>query len=193
MGVILKVVGSYKKGILFSGDITDAPKGASEFIDINRKSFIDCKGRYLVMNVYSYTGQKFSEIPECFAGCMIRQKPKSGEIYEPKTVKDKFDLSVEATTSVPLIFDLVENEIIWCDMAIGGAQRYDMIETKQTGIVAVGKALTNLPKPNLYELFTLHAQARGKIVKSKKQADVVFSIDEGITPFDIEEITSKYL
>jgi hypothetical protein len=56
----------------------------------------------------------------------------------------------------------------------------------------MGKALTNLPKPNLYDLFTLHAKARGTL-STKKEAKTIFSVDEGITPFDIEKITSEYL
>lgn len=181
-----------------SGDITSAPNGASEFIDIDIASAIKYGARYVVMCVNSFTGQMFKNIPECFAGCMIRSKPKSGEIFDPRTVKEKFDLTSESKQVVPIIFDLVENEIIWCDVSINisgiGAGRGNNVDNNKRGITAMGKAFTTLNKPNLYDLFVLHAKARGKIVKDKESADTVFGLYEGnVTPFDIEKITSEYI
>ncbi len=180
-----------------SGDITSAPNGASEFIDVDIPSAVKFKARYLVMNVFSFSQQPFVDLPMCFAGCMIRKQPKSGEIYEPKTVKYKFDLTSESKYTVPLIFDLLEKKIIWVDSAISERHRYggwggNNVESNQTGMVALGRAFTKLPKPNLYDLFSLHAKARGTIV-SKSKAKTIFSQEEGITPYDIEKITSEYL
>lgn len=177
-----------------SGDITNAPKGASEFIDINIESALKAGARYAVMNVISFTGQPFSDIPICYAGCMMREYPKSGEIYDPKTVKNKFDLSTNSKYNVPLIFDLKERKIIWCDVALNAGESHwgRNVESNATGIQALGKALTSLSKPNLYDLFNLHAKARGKVVP-KSKAKLVFSVEEGITPYDIEKITSEYL
>lgn len=176
-----------------SGDITSAPNGASEFIDIDIESALKYNAKYIVMNILSFTQQEFSEIPECFAGCMMRKECNSGEIYEPKTVKDRFDLASASKIAIPLIFDLENKQIIWCDMSLTTRARYNAIECNQTGIIATAKALTNLSKPNLYDLFMLHAKARGKLVKTEKSAKTMFSVDKGVTPFDIEKITSEYL
>ena len=125
---------------------------------------------------------------------MRRTIHKSGEIFEPKTVKDKFDLASESTFTIPLIFDLVENKFIWCDMNVRSRNEWrgNNVESNQTGIVAMGKAMTNLPKPNLYDLFILHAKSIGKLT-TKKDADVIFSVDKGVTPVDIDKITTEYL
>jgi hypothetical protein len=178
-----------------SGDITSAPNGASEFIDFDKKSVLANGGRYLVMNVNSFTGQFYSTLPICYAGCMTRQAPQSGEIYEPTTVKTKFDLTSETKVCVPLIFDLVENQFIWTDIGMGASytRRCATVEGNQTGLIAIGKALTTLSKPNLYDLFRLNAKARGEIVEDKEDADLIFSTDEGIKPTDIDVITSEYL
>ncbi len=45
------------------------------------------------MVVMSYTNQPYCDLPECFAGWMARTAPQSGEIYEPRTVQDKLDIS----------------------------------------------------------------------------------------------------
>jgi hypothetical protein len=182
-----------------SGDIVSAPRGASEFIDIDIPSALKHNARYIIANVNIFTGQKYKDIPECFAGCMFREKPQSGEIYDPKTVEYKFDLASESGVAVPLIFDMVENQIIWCDMNIAvssdnGGWRANNVENNAKGIVAIGKALTELSKPNLYDLFKLHAKARGKLVKERKEADIVFGLNKGdVTAYDIDKIVSEYL
>ena len=50
-----------------SGDITSAPNGASEFIDVSLDKVRKFGGRYIMMNIYSFSNQKFYELPECFA------------------------------------------------------------------------------------------------------------------------------
>ena len=57
----------------------------------------------------------------------------------------------------------------------------------------IGKSITEIIKPNLYNLFLIHADARGRLIEREGEADTVFSLDRGITPFDIETITSEYL
>ena len=37
-------------------------------------------------------------------------------------------------------------------------------------MILVGKALTNLVKPNLYDLFRLHIEARGELVQDIEEA-----------------------
>lgn len=47
--------------------------------------------------------------------------------------------------------------------------------------------MVSLVKPNLYELFELHARARGELIDDKGQAETIFSVKEGITPFEMEK------
>lgn len=52
--------------------------------------------------------------------------------------------------------------------------------------------MVDLPKPNLYDLFRLHAEARGALVAAPEEADRVFSVAAG-TPFRGEEIAAEFL
>jgi len=177
-----------------SGDITSAPNGACEFIDIDIDSFVEYGGRYVVMNVLSFTNQPFTDMPECFAGWMMRQKPKSGEIFDPKTVQDKFDITADTRITIPVILDLVEREVIWADVALKSNPNYHVnVEGNKKGIAIMGKALTSLKKPTLGELFALHVEARGERVETVEEADLVISMDGDITPFDAETIMADYL
>ena len=53
--------------------------------------------------------------------------------------------------------------------------------------------MLNINKPSLYDLFELHATARGKVVKCEEEADTVLSINKGIIPFDMDTIMNEYL
>ncbi|WP_142284887.1 TerD family protein [Bacillus thuringiensis] len=177
-----------------SGDITSAPKGASEFIDFDIPSVLKYGARYVVMTLLSYTDQPYKDLPECFTGWMVRQYPGSGEIFEPSTVQDKVDITADTQISIPVILDLKERKLIWTDLSLTRDLTYDnTIEANQKGMILVGKALTNLVKPNLYDLFRLHIEARGELVQDIKEAESIFSLDKGITPFDIEKIISDFI
>lgn len=176
-----------------SGDITSAPKGACEFIDVDIPSILKYGGRYVVMNVNSFTHQKFSTLPECSAGWMLREYPKSGEIFDARTVEDKLDLTCDQTACIPLVLDLKERKVIWLDMGYSGRRLLNNIHSNQSTITTIGKAFTQIKKPNLHDLFTLHAKARGKVVSDKSKADTVFTLTEGITPFQTERIMSEFL
>ena len=57
-----------------SGDVTSAPQGACEFIDISLDAIKTMKARYVVPSVLSYTRQPFDSLPECFGGWMMRKR-----------------------------------------------------------------------------------------------------------------------
>lgn len=185
----LKSLNSYH-----SGDITSAPEGASEFIDINIPDFLKSDIRYVVMCVNSFTAQPFCDLPECFAGFMIRQNPNSGEIYEPKTIENKFDLTSDTKISIPLIIDLIAQKVFWTDIALKRHPSHsNNVYNNMSSITLMAKAMTSLVKPNLYDLFELHTKARGTIVANIEEADTIFSKNSGIKPTDIELIISDFL
>ena len=177
-----------------SGDITSAPKGACEFIDIDIESALAQGVRYVTMSVLSYSSQSFQNIPEAFCGWMGRQHPKSGEIFDPKTVQDKIDLVGEAKMYIPLVFDLKTRRAIYADMPItsnnGGLIN---VEANMSTLALMGNSITNWNKMDLHTLFTLHGKARGEIVERVDDADIIFSVDHGITPFDIDVITADFI
>lgn len=178
-------------GMVHSGDIVSAPNGACEFIDLH-KEYLDPRARYVVMTVNSYTHQPYCEIPECFAGWMTRNMPQKGEIFDARLVQNKIDLTGDTGTMIPMVIDIVENCIIWTDISMKGGF-YNSTHSQLTSMAWILKGMLNLHKPNLYDLFSMHAKARGVLCDNKEEAEHIFSLHEGVTPFDSDVITSKYM
>ena len=181
-----------------SGDITNggAPdgKGVAEFLDIDVDAVAKNAGRYVVFQVYSYTGQKFSDIPNVRFGWMEREDVDSGEIFEPSTVEMKIDLTSESTVTIPVIFDCVERRFIWCDMNLGlTGYRFggNNLESNLSGVAATCYGMTHLKKPNLYDLVVMNASVRGNIVSDRNSADIIFSNDT-TPPVEIIDTSVKY-
>jgi hypothetical protein len=179
-------------GACHSGDITNGSDGAAEFIDINIDTALKRGVRYVVMNVLSFSDIPFENLDECFAGWMTRENPNTNEIFDPKTVEQKVDLCSKTKYTIPVIFDLKTKEAIWLDLSAdpnyhqGGIN----VESNSATIYDIIKSSISLEnKPTLYELFDIHSKSRGaELVDKKEDADLVFSMDDGITPFNILDI-----
>lgn len=174
-----------------SGDITNGGsvegKGVAEFLDVSIDALARNAGRYIVFQVYNYTRQKFSSLPNCRFGWMEREDVDSGEIFEPTTVKMKMDLTADGTVAIPVIFDCVERKFIWCDMNLSMECSYhggNNLESNLSGVTATCYAMTHLNKANIYDLVAINAMARGKIVADRNEADIIFSNDTTI-PYEI--------
>jgi hypothetical protein len=177
-----------------SGDITDAPHGAAEFIDVSVSKCREKRVRYVVMCLNSFTQQPYCDLPECFAGWMPRTKPASGEIFEPKTVADKIDVAADTRFCLPAVFDLEAGEVIWADVAFTTTPRFaNNVKNHLSGVSLVLRAMTGLRKTDLWTLFDLHIRARGEQVDDPATAKTVFAVDQGVTPFDLTAIAAEWM
>lgn len=211
-----------------SGDIVNgpAPHGATEFIDITVDKAVKYGARYVVMNVFVFRGPNFKDHEECFAGWMMRTHPNKNELYDPKTVEQKIDITAASKNVVPVVFDLVERKAIWTDLSTSresihgssyghyGRRRYgNSVESNRATIQqTLGAIVEAKSKLSLYELFRMHAEARGQLVTERKDAETVFGLRDGasksivtpfnvtknvtknvVTPFNVTKITSDFL
>ena len=193
---------SYRFSSCHSGDIVNGGPvngdGVSEFLDVDIDSVVKNGGRYIVFEVYNYTNVKYANMPHAMFGWMGRKDVKSGEIFEPKTVEQKMDLAAQSCACIPVIFDCVNREMIWCDMSLTERGTYrgyggNNLESNLKGVTATCYSIVNVSKPNLYDLIDLNIRARGLRVNNKEEADVVFDVDSGITPFDTDVFVGEYL
>lgn len=181
--------------ITFSGDVTDGYDGGSEYFDINidavRKLHPDL--HYLVLTDNVYTGKPFDDC-SVRAGYMLREKPNSGEVFEPKTVKTSFAVTGNSTFSYMFAIDLVNAELIWLNMSrasyrtVAGAEgrtAYDFL-TKWFDIV------------DTISLGDVASLCATRLVTDVRDADIAFVMDrsevdpdldiEVVTPSDVERV-----
>lgn len=157
-------------GAYHSGDLTSAPDGAAEFIDLNIEGALEAGWRYVGMNVYNYTRQNLSAVPEAWAGIMLREKPQSGEIFEPSTVAHRYDLTVDQVQSTPLLFDLKTREIIWWDSSLSLNSDYSYnIENNLSTSMLAAKSLVLSKVMSVAEFVELTAT----VVDTADEADLV--------------------
>lgn len=176
-----------------SGDITSAPNGASEYIDIDLEDLKSKGVKYMAIMVNSFTHTPFCDLPECFVGFMERECPNSGEIYEPKTVVNKSDITTSSTQSMPMVVDIDNMEVVWTDLAVANSGYINNVAQNKNPIIYAVKSMLNAIKPNMYDLAMLNVLARGVLVEDKEDADVIFSLTEGVTPYDVDIIMGEYL
>jgi hypothetical protein len=87
--------------VTYSGDITSAPDGATEFIscDLRRMSM-----PVVIPQVNIYSGEPFDEAAEVFFGYMLRGAAQRGAPFAAATVRMKSDLRGAGRVALPLAF-----------------------------------------------------------------------------------------
>ncbi|AZM55834.1 hypothetical protein DMA15_27285 [Streptomyces sp. WAC 01529] len=102
-----------------SGDLTSAPAphGATEYLDLDLPRLANCGVRFVVPAVLSYNDVPFDELPDAFAGFMAVEDTIRA-VYDPRTVRQRFDLAGDAKLRVPMIVDLRTRQAWWADVTL---------------------------------------------------------------------------
>lgn len=102
-----------------SGDITDAPKGAVEYMDFVLEDIPeDSNTRYAMIILNSYSRHTFENTPELYIGWMTRDHINNSseeKLYDPKTVEQSLELNHEHRNLTLCLLDRHTKELIWID------------------------------------------------------------------------------
>ena len=169
-----------------SGDLTSAPNGAAEFIDVTLAEALRQGWRYVVMTVHSFSHHRLSEVPECWAGAMARgADPQSGEVFEASTVMQRLDLVSPTFNATPFVIDLAERRLIWWDLPVGvGEHQVANLDRSSNRVLAHLLDLLEGRRMPLAHLLGLLADV---VVKDPDEAELVFG-EGGILPWQTERI-----
>ncbi|QFG21460.1 TerD family protein [Actinomadura sp. WMMB 499] len=130
-----------KAGGRHSGDITEAPDGASEFIDLSLRKI---KARFVIPQVNIYSGEGFDEVEESFFGFMLRDAEQGGRPFEPKTVRMKSDLRGPARVSLPLAFVRGKDgdwRAKWMHLHVRGGFAFNRVENNRVTTAGLTRAV----------------------------------------------------
>lgn len=169
-----------------SGDLTSAPDGAAEFIDVTLAEALRQGWRYVVMTVHSFSHHRLSEVPECWAGAMARgADPQSGEAFEASTVMQRLDLISPTFNATPFVIDLAERRLIWWDLPVGvGEHQVANLDLSSNRVLAHLLDLLEGQRMPLAHLLGLLADV---VVEDPDEAQLVFG-EGGILPWQTERI-----
>ena len=169
-----------------SGDLTSAPDGAAEFIDVTLAEALRQGWRYVVMTVHSFSHHRLSEVPECWAGAMARgTDPQSGEVFEASTVMQRLDLVSPTFNATPFVIDIAERRLIWWDLPVGvGEHQVANLDRSSNRVLA---HLLDLLEGRRMPLAHLLGLLADDVVEDPDEAELVFG-EGGILPWQTEQI-----
>lgn len=102
-------------GAFHSGDLTSAPNGAAEYIQLDIEATKAAGYRYLVLLCYAYSGGPFDTVPEAQIGVMTNRTISAGEDFEASEVIARIDLTAKSNYATVAVIDLERRELVWVD------------------------------------------------------------------------------
>ncbi|WP_282692672.1 hypothetical protein [Streptomyces sp. CC208A] len=120
-----------------SGDITEAPDGASEFIELRLGAV---RGAFVVPHVHVYAGEDFEETAESFFGYMLREGEQGGRPFEPRTVRMKSDLRGPGRVALPVAFRRDEEgrwHAHWLHLCLRGTPSDNRVEDHRVSLAVL--------------------------------------------------------
>ncbi|MEX0167889.1 hypothetical protein [Streptomyces sp. LMG1-1-1.1] len=124
-----------------SGDITNAPDGASEFINLRLGAV---RGTFLVPQVDIYSGEDFEQVDESFFGYMLRDAEQAGRPFEPRTVRMKSDLRGPGRVALPLAFQRDDDgrwHARWLHLHLRGQPSANRVEENRVSVAVLLRGL----------------------------------------------------
>ncbi len=198
----LKTVAYYnqvEKNFVFSGDITDAPNGALEFIDVyDLQKLKNDNIHYVLMEIRSYNGYTFEEIESVYAGVLelTKKEAKSGKNLYSTAVTQGFQILSKNQTTNTILIDFEKNEYVWIDMNMPVGMKYQnnnyLSKTDIASLQDVLKYFVNKKYVTMYNLLQLNATARGTQVFEKENANIIFEKVDNNNPLPLNDILANY-
>jgi stress response protein SCP2 len=164
---------------IHSGDITSAPNGASEFIEVYLNK-ISRNVKYIIPTVNCFTGENFNEVEESFFGFMERDSKEKGKPFEALSVKNKFELRGDGKVFLPMV--IIRNDdgwnVKWIDLNCKGMINCNRIEQNRFSTSLLAKSITEKEYLSMDYLTDIYKSKAENIYtsshKNLPQKDVVY-------------------
>ncbi|MGW0389717.1 MXAN_6230/SCO0854 family RING domain-containing protein [Streptomyces sp. NPDC003042] len=168
-----------------SGDLTSAPgpAGATEYVDLDLAALARHGDVYAAPLVFSFNNVPFDELPDAFAGFMaLPSDGPRGSSYDPRTVRQRFDLAGESRVCMPMVVDLAARRALWTDVHLPPSEGFQSIASHgdELAVVAcdVWEHFGSGTRTTLWDLAVWRAAARTREVAVVRRAPVPGLLDE---------------
>ncbi|WP_018680280.1 TerD family protein [Actinokineospora enzanensis] len=149
-------------GAVYSGDIIEAPNGATEFIQIPLDSVT---AAYVVPQVNVYDGEGFAEVAESLFGWMTRDREQEGAPFEARTVRTRSELRGSGRVALPVVFGRAPDgtwTATWTHLYLSGSPKFNRVEANQLSTGLLVRALVSREYLTVRYLVEL---CRGKVTE----------------------------
>ncbi|MEV0679038.1 hypothetical protein AB0I60_21220 [Actinosynnema sp. NPDC050436] len=149
-------------GAYYSGDVTNASSGATEFVDVPLGTV---SAHHLLPQVDIYSGERFAEAAESSFGFMTRALDQRGRPYEAATVRMRSELRGSGRVALPVVFSRAEDgswTAKWLHLYLRGLSWGNRGETNRLSAAVVARAVlgrTYLTVGDVVELLRAKAEA----------------------------------
>ncbi|HEX6360662.1 hypothetical protein [Actinophytocola sp.] len=133
----------HEGGAVYSGDITEASNGATEFIDIPLDSI---EAAYVVPQVHVYSGEGFEQVAESMFGWMTRDRAQHGAPFDARTVRTRSDMRGTGRVAMPIMFGRDTDgtwTATWLHLYPSGSPRFDRVEANRVSAGLLARGLVN--------------------------------------------------
>ncbi|RKS10095.1 hypothetical protein DFP74_5847 [Nocardiopsis sp. Huas11] len=168
-------------GMVHSGDIVEAPEGATEMIDLDLAR-LDPGVRHVVPQVLVYDGEGFVEAAESFFGFMTRDGEQEGMPFEPRTVRAKSDLRGPARIALPLVFSRDEDggwTARWLHLFLAGRVAFNRVEDTSVSAGLLARSVVEREAFTVGDLLAMTAEAGARVAPFDAAEPGEESVPEG--------------
>lgn len=169
------------EGMVHSGDIVEAPEGATEMIDLDLAR-VASDVSHVVPQVLLYSGEGFLELAESFFGFMTRDGEQDGMPFEPRTVRAKSDLRGGARIALPLVFSRAKGggwTARWLHLFMSGAPAFNRVEETGVSTGVLARALVERDPFTVGDLLGMTARAGARVAPFDAGEPVEEAVPEG--------------
>ncbi|WP_406737299.1 hypothetical protein OG365_02490 [Streptomyces sp. NBC_00853] len=96
-------------------NVSPAPDGACEFVDLDLDSLAAAGVRYIVTTVDTSTA-RFGNLAEAFAGLTVRDELADGLPFDARRAEHRFDLAGRAYQSLAMVVSIEDRTMLWLDV-----------------------------------------------------------------------------
>ncbi|MFJ3668735.1 MXAN_6230/SCO0854 family RING domain-containing protein [Streptomyces sp. NPDC090106] len=174
------------RSAVHSGDLVSAPApdGATEYVDLDLGALAGLGVRFALPVVFSFNDVAFEELLDAFAGFMTL--PSAAEedrdaSYDPRTVRQRYDLVGDSRVHVPMLVDLERRTFLWTDLHLPADEGFHSLYRHGPDLGRVAQDLHRYfasGRATLWDLAVWRATARGDEVLVVRRAPRPRTLDE---------------
>ncbi|WP_329122120.1 hypothetical protein [Streptomyces sp. NBC_01353] len=132
--------------------------------------------------VLSYNNVPFEQLLDVFAGFMALPSREGRDAeYDPRTVRQRYDLVGDARIHVPMLVDLEHRTFLWTDLHLPPSEGFQSVSAHSADLARVGRDMYQYfaaGRTTLWDLAVWHAAARSDRVvvlrRGHERADEVW-------------------